>query len=830
MGRGRLHPLGAFHSASVTCLATVLALVMFADREARGEEPEPPPRPTHNINGMTGLIDLPSADMQPDAQLSFTSGYFGGFLRNTLSAQIFPGVEAAFRYSILNDFFGPGETLYDRSFDVKFRFIREGPEWPSVVLGFQDFLGTGIYSGEYFAGTKHFFDGDLAITGGIGWGRFAGTNSVGNPLCFNDNTFCTRAGPADTGGTVNFGDFFSGKDMGFFGGLSWRTPIDGLVLKAEYSDDEYTREGGPAGFEPNIPLNFGAEYRPLENIGVGAYYMYGSEFGVRVTISVNPFEPLLDFDDEPAGRPIQPRPAPDPAVAAPQLGDLRNVMTGSPAMVRYEDSGIESVEVDTGPNGLRWATATLPSAADYVCPDQAAKAIDAEYGLIDAVTFRHADGTPICTVALRQAGQEAVRAEVRKGADYPTDWYDDEAGRQEIVEQLVVALDADQIGLFGIDLKAREVSVYIENQKFRATPRAVGRTARALAAVMPPSVELFEIIPVENSLPVVSVMIKRSSLEDYVGRPDAARSVWLSASVQDAEPRHWRDVGRTMDLFPRPYWSLEPAVRVNYFDPDSPVRADLDGVVSGGIEFLPGLSVNGSVAKRIVGNLDQIELVSDSVLPRVRSDNALYLREGDPGIQRFTGDYLRKLDDDIYGRLSVGLLEGMFGGVSGEVLWQPVEQSWGLGLEMNWVKQRDFNQLFGFRDYDVFTGHASLYWDTGWYGVSTQVDVGRYLAGDWGGTLTVKRRFPNGWELGAFATFTDVPFSEFGEGSFDKGLILTIPLNWTLPFETRSTISTIVRPVTRDGGQRLIVSNRLYPIVQDMGRAELRDGWQGFWK
>jgi hypothetical protein len=163
-------------------------------------------------------------------------------------------------------------------------------------------------------------------------------------------------------------------------------------------------------------------------------------------------------------------------------------------------------------------------------------------------------------------------------------------------------------------------------------------------------------------------------------------------------------------------------------------------------------------------------------------------------------------------------------------LWQPANQVWGLGAEINWVQQRDFDQLFSFRDYDVVTGHASLYWDTGWHGVSAQIDAGRYLAGDWGGTFKLKRRFSNGWEMGAFATFTEVPFSEFGEGSFDKGIVLTIPFDWALPFESRSQYSTVIRPLTRDGGQQLSIANRLYPTVEYLGREELRNGWQDFWK
>ena len=79
--------------------------------------------------------------------------------------------------------------------------------------------------------------------------------------------------------------------------------------------------------------------------------------------------------------------------------------------------------------------------------------------------------------------------------------------------------------------------------------------------------------------------------------------------------------------------------------------------------------------------------------------------------------------------------------------------------------------------------------------------------------MTLKRRFANGWEIGGFFTLTDVPFDEFGEGSFDKGLFLNIPFNWFLPYESRFKYSTVIRPLTRDGGQRLEISNRLYPIA-----------------
>ena len=817
---------------ALPCLAFAVALSLPG--ALRAEEPLPPDQPSLNLYGMTGLIDMPSAEMQPDAQFTITSSFFGGYLRNTIGVQILPGVEAAFRYSVLEDMSGAGATLYDRSFDVKLRLIQEGPQWPSVVVGLQDFLGTGVYSGEYFAATKNFLGGDLKLTGGIGWGRFAGTNGIDNPLCQSANRFCDRTRDVGVGGTVDFGEFFSGDEMGLFGGIEWRTPIKNLVLKAEYSDDDYDREQALGSFSPKIPFNFGLEYRPMEGVEVGAYYMYGTEFGVRLSLSANPFRPLADVDGESAPRPVMARPRPKATAGRAGghslFGDIHDLLGSEPATTAFAASGITSVEVETRADGVRWARAELPASAGYVCPDEEARAIDAEYGVIDAVSFHHPDGTLVCTVALRPAGRQAIRRAVRASAEYPTGWHADETRRREIVEGLVAELDADRLGLFGIALEPRRVTVYIENTKFRSMPRAIGRTARALTATMPASVELFEIVPVEGSLPVLSVLLERSALEDQVERPDAARAAWLSARIGDAPPVDWRATEGTLDQFPRLTWGINPAVPVNLFDPDSPVRFDVSVVAEGGIEFLPGLSLNGAIQKRLFGNLDENDADNDSVLPHVRSDIALYQREGDPALSRLTADYVTKLDDDLYGRLSGGLLERMYGGVSAELLWKPAGQSWGFGGEINYVQQRDFDQLFSFRDYDIVTGHASVYWDTGWYGLSGQVDAGRYLAGDWGGTLSIKRRFANGWEIGGFFTITDVPFDEFGEGSFDKGIFLTVPFNWFLPYESRSQFSVLLRPLTRDGGQRVVVSNRLYPIVEDMDRAGLRDNWGSFWE
>ena len=173
----------------------------------------------------------------------------------------------------------------------------------------------------------------------------------------------------------------------------------------------------------------------------------------------------------------------------------------------------------------------------------------------------------------------------------------------------------------------------------------------------------------------------------------------------------------------------------------------------------------------------------------------------------------------------------MFGGVSTEVLYRPAGRKWALGFELNHVAQRDSRQTFGFEQYNyrVTTGMVSGYLDVG-DGYNLQLDVGKYLAGDLGGTFTLTREFANGWRIGAFATLTNVSPKDFGEGSFDKGIFLHIPTNWFAGTPSRSERSQVIRPIQRDAGAQLSVDGRLYPTLHDYDAAHITADWGRLWQ
>ncbi|RZW06097.1 MAG: YjbH domain-containing protein, partial [Rhodobacteraceae bacterium] len=226
---------------------------------------------------------------------------------------------------------------------------------------------------------------------------------------------------------------------------------------------------------------------------------------------------------------------------------------------------------------------------------------------------------------------------------------------------------------------------------------------------------------------------------------------------------------------------------------------------------------------------DKIDNSVTSGLPQVRSDISIYNTEGDPALESLTIAHYGRPAANLYSRVTTGYLESMFGGVSGEVLWKPVDSRLAIGAEVNWVQKRDYDQQFGFQDYDVVTGHVSTYYEFG-NGFLGQLDVGQYLAGDVGATLSLAREFDNGWLVGAYATRTDATFADFGEGSFDKGIRIVIPTEWFRGEPSRASRELDLRSLSRDGGARLKVDGRLYDTVRDAHVEDLDGDWGRFWR
>lgn len=274
-------------------------------------------------------------------------------------------------------------------------------------------------------------------------------------------------------------------------------------------------------------------------------------------------------------------------------------------------------------------------------------------------------------------------------------------------------------------------------------------------------------------------------------------------------------------------WNLAPRLDQNLGGPDGYLFR-LMAVLDGEYRTDPNGWFSGALAGTLWDNFDDYEYIADSDLPRARTYIGDYLSESSLGIENLQYTRTGQPGDNWYVMGYGGLLEMMYAGVGGEVLYRPFNSGWALGADLNWVRQREFDQRFDLRDYDTWTGHFSAYVDTGVEDVRAKLSVGRYLAGDVGSTLDLSREFDSGVRIGAWGTWTDAG-DDYGEGGFDKGLYLSIPFNAMFTRSTRSRANIAWQPLTRDGGAKLGRRYQLYDLTEERSLGSYWNDYEGSW-
>ena len=392
-------------------------------------------------------------------------------------------------------------------------------------------------------------------------------------------------------------------------------------------------------------------------------------------------------------------------------------------------------------------------------------------------------------------------------------------------QRLRQALAQEGLRLVYLDHAGTAIRVGVENATYGQAAQAIGRTARVLANTVPAQTQTFDIALMANGVPLNATRIARADLYELEHDPDGAWRSFARAQISDSIPLV--EGGFTKGAYPHFSYRFGPYVQASFFDPDAPLRYEIGAQLGLDYTLTPGLTLSAGLRQPATGNLSDSQRQSNSVIQRVRSDWSLYAQQSDLRVEHLTAEYIWRPGTNLYARTTLGYLETMYGGLSTELLWFPANSRLALGAELNYVKQRDFDVLFGFQDYGTTTGHVSAYYDLpGDY--HAQLDVGRYLAGDYGATVTLDREFANGFKVGAFFTLTDVGFGDFGEGSFDKGIRLEIPVSWLTGRPSRNKLAQVIRPVLRDGGARLNVRNRLYGITREARAQQLAKGWGRF--
>jgi hypothetical protein len=235
-------------------------------------------------------------------------------------------------------------------------------------------------------------------------------------------------------------------------------------------------------------------------------------------------------------------------------------------------------------------------------------------------------------------------------------------------------------------------------------------------------------------------------------------------------------------------------------------------LIENNTEFIirENLFFNTNLKYSLVNNFDNLRFPPVDTYPaQVRSDIKQYLLNMDKGILigRAQFDYYITPKENHHFMATAGILEDMFSGVGLEYLYSKPNLNYAYGFEIFDVKKRDYEWGFGHLNYRNTLYTANLYYrNYGSIPFDMKISAGEYLAGDIGSTIEFSRTFKSGINFGVFATFTDVSFDQYGEGSFDKGIFFNIPIYGNF-------INYTWRPLTKDPGAKLVRRNSLHELL-----------------
>jgi hypothetical protein len=291
--------------------------------------------PSYSNYGTIGLIQMPSARMHEEGSIGFTWTHSDPYLRGSIMGNPFDWFEASYSYTDVNNKlysdspeFSGSQSYKDKSFDAKFRIIKEGFIKPQVAIGFRDFGGSSLFAAEYIVASK--LIGNIDFTLGLGFGTISNQN-IKNPLTYIHSGFETRERniQGDTqGGEINYGTFFGGKDAGVFGGVEIFLPkLNGTRLKIEYDSTNYGVDG--EGYLPvaqENEINYSFVYPVTKDFHLKLGYIRNNTLNFGFSFSGN-------YRSKSPG--VQKR---DPPKIVPNANILRSIVNKTKAENLYKSS------------------------------------------------------------------------------------------------------------------------------------------------------------------------------------------------------------------------------------------------------------------------------------------------------------------------------------------------------------------------------------------------------------------------------------------------------------------------------------------------------------
>lgn len=237
--------------------------------------------PSASLYGPLGLNTVPSARMDKAGTIRAGVSTLDPYIHSWLSIQPAAPLSITLRQTAeVSNLNKKADRLYP-GLDLKLRLMRETAHRPELAIGLQSATGHKRMAGEYLTASKRYNNFDF--TAGLGWGRFGSAGHLKNPFKLLGGHFEKKR--ALDGEMPNRpDDWFTGENIGLFGGLEYFTPLKGLSLKLDYGADRYTAEKTAFNFNAPAPWSAGLNYQPAPWVDIALGIQGTNKVMGRITL------------------------------------------------------------------------------------------------------------------------------------------------------------------------------------------------------------------------------------------------------------------------------------------------------------------------------------------------------------------------------------------------------------------------------------------------------------------------------------------------------------------------------------------------------------------
>lgn len=232
--------------------------------------------------------------------------------------------------------------------------------------------------------------------------------------------------------------------------------------------------------------------------------------------------------------------------------------------------------------------------------------------------------------------------------------------------------------------------------------------------------------------------------------------------------------------------------------------------------------------KSLMQGLGGPDRLNPSKLLIVRTDSLKYFKTNTVHMEQAFLQRGWNLGKGWFYRLALGYFEPAYGGGATELIYDPVNTNWAVGLEFATVMKRRYEGIkFSRTTWQLrhnqyvkvpFVGvqyFLDLYYDFKPLHIDFLVSAGQFLAKDKGVRFAVGKYFKSGLRFSIWYTVTNGHDRVNGHTYYDKGFAFAIPLDMFLRQSSRSYIGYAMAAWLRDVGARALTGKQLYWTLEE---------------